>query len=134
MEIGGQNAGREFVTATLELLPKKRVPVEQSFNSLAYIHAARRPEARIGLHSPARGEAYLVPAHEWGNIWVSGMDILLAGWITHEEYRRKAKVLNAGMRTLQDDRTHEKNLLVPMAELNPLAPLFERVRVWAATP
>jgi hypothetical protein len=142
IEIGGQEAGlhagagtplREFVTATLDLPPKKRVPVEQGFHSLAYVHAARRPEARIGLHSPARGEAYLVPAHEWGNIWVYGLDILLAGWITHEEYRRKAKVLNAGMRTLQYDRTRVKNLLVPLAELNPLRPLLERVRVWAAT-
>ncbi len=150
VEIGGQDAGqrassgnrdypagsgtslREFVTATLELPPKKRVPVEQGFHSLAYIHTERRPESRIGLHSPARGEAYLVRAYEWGNIWVYGMDILLAGWITHEEYRRKAKVLNAGMRTMQYERTRVKNLFVPMAELNPLRPLFERVRVWAA--
>jgi len=130
VEIGGQNAGREFVTATLELPPKKRVPVEQSFYSLAYIHAARRPEARIGLHSPVRGEAYIVPAHEWGNIWVYGMDILLTGWLTHEEYRRKAKVLNAGMSTFQYARTRTKNLLVPMAELNPLAPLLKKVKAW----
>jgi hypothetical protein len=141
VEIGGQDAGsragtgtpsREFVTATLELPPKKRVPVEQGFHSLAYIHAARRPEARIGLHSPARGEAYLVPAHEWGNIWVYGMDILLIGWLTHENFRRKASVLNAGMRTMQFERTRVKNLFVPMAELNPLVPLLERVRAWAA--
>jgi hypothetical protein len=130
VEIGGQDAEREFVTATLELPPKKRVPVEQSFTSLAYIHAARRPEARIGLHSPSRGEATIIPAHEWGNIWVYGMDILLTGWLTHEEYRLKAKVLNAGMRTMQYDRTRVKNLLVPMAELNPLAPLLEKVKAW----
>jgi hypothetical protein len=141
VEIGGQNArlhtgtgtpSREFVTTTVELAPKKRMPVEQCFHSLAYIHTERKPEARIGLHSPTRGEAYLVPAHEWGNIWVYGMDILLAGWITHENFRRMASVLNAGMRTMQFDRTRVKNLLVPMAELNPLAPLFERVRVWAS--
>lgn len=133
VEVGGQNAGREFITAMLELPPRKRVPVEQSFSSLAYIHAARRPEARIGLHSPVRGEAYIVPPHKWGNIWVYGMDILLTGWLTHEEYRRKAKVLNSGIRTLQYDRTRVKNLLVPISELRPLGELFERVRVWAAT-
>jgi hypothetical protein len=58
------------------------------------------------------------------------MDILLTGWLTHEEYRLKAKVLNAGMRTMQYDRTRVKNLLVPMAELNPLAPLLEKVKTW----
>jgi hypothetical protein len=55
------------------------------------------------------------------------------GWITHEEYQSKSKVLNAGMHTFQNDRTRVKNLLVPMAELNPLKPLFARVRAWAGT-
>ncbi len=132
VEIGGQNVGREFVTASLDLPPKERVPVEQSFTSLAYIHATRHPEARIGLHSPQRGEAYIVPPHEWGNIWVYGMEILLTGWLTHEEYRRKAKVLNPGMHTLQYDRTHVKNLLVPMVGLNPIAPLLAQVKKWEA--
>jgi hypothetical protein len=141
VEIGGQNGepragtgttSREFVTATLELPSKKRVPVEQSFHSLAYLHVARRPEARIGLHSPVRGEAYIVPTHAWGNIWVYGMDILLTGWLTHEEYRRKAKVLNTGMRTLQYDRTPVKSLFVPLGELNPLRPLLAHVKEWEA--
>jgi hypothetical protein len=130
VEIGGQNAEREFVTATMELPPRTRVPVEQTFYSLAYVHAGHRPEARIGLHSPVYREPYLIPSHEWGNIWVYGMDILLTGWLTHEEYRRKASVLNAGMHTFQYDRTRTKNLLVPGVELNPLGPLFERVREW----
>ena len=132
VEISGQNGGREFVTATLELPPKKRVPVEQSFYSLACIHAARRPEARIGLHSPLRGEVYIIPPHAWGNIWVYGMEILLTGWLTHEEYRRKAKVLNAGMSTFQFARTRIKNLHIPMVELNPLAPLLAHVKEWEA--
>ncbi|HEX7621433.1 MAG TPA: hypothetical protein VF359_09565 [Anaerolineales bacterium] len=142
VEIGGLNeepragtgtTSREFVTATLELPPKKRVPVKQSFYSLAYVHAVRRPEARIGLHSPSRGDAYIIPTHAWGNIWVYGMDIILTGWLTHEEYMNKSKVLNAGMHTFQNDRTRVKNMLVPMAELNPLKPLFARVRAWAGT-
>jgi len=139
VEIGGRNgkppaeAGtslREFVTARLELPPKTRVPVEQGFTSLAYVHAATRPGARIGLHSPSRGEAYIIPPQAWSNIWVYGKEILLAGWLSHEEFRRKAKVLNAGMRTFQYDHTRVKNLLVPMADLNPITPLLRRVKHW----
>lgn len=131
VEIGGLNAGREFVTDRLELPSKKRVPVEQCFHSLAYIHADRRPEARIGMHSPVCGEPNIILAHEWGNIWVYGMDIFMTGWLSHEDFRRKAKVLNIGVRTLQDESTSVKNLQVPISELNPLRPLFERVRIWA---
>ena len=132
IEIGGQNREREFSTARLDLLPKKRVVVEQCFHSLAYLQASLRPESRIGLHSPTRGEAHIISPPEWGNIWVYGMEILLMGWLSHEEYRRKAKVLNAGMRTFQIEQIARKKPAVPMEELNPLRPLFRRIQDWAA--
>jgi hypothetical protein len=134
VEIGGQNAEREYVTDRLELPPGKRIPVEQGFYSLAYLHPGRRPEKRIALHSPARGEAKVVSPNEWDNLWIYGMDIFLVGWLSHEEYRRKAKVLNAGMHTLQVEQTGERNLQVTVEELNPLGPLFERLRHWESAP
>ncbi len=132
VEIGGQDAGRNFVTASLELPPKTRVAVDGNFHTVAYVHAQRRPEVRIGLYSPVRGEPYLVQPHEWGNIWVYGMDILLAGYLTHEEFRRKAHVLPAGSRVFQYDQTRVKNLAVPVSELEPLAPLLGKVKDWEA--
>jgi hypothetical protein len=133
VEIGGQDAGRNSITAMLDLPPKMRVAVTQNFYSLAYVYAKQLPEARIGLHSPRRGEPYLVQPHQWGNIWVYGMDILLAGYLTHEEFRRKASVLPAGSRTFQYDRTRTKNLAVPITDLQPPGNLFKRVRAWEAT-
>ena len=130
VELGGQDERRDFVTARLELPPRTRVPVAQTFYSLAYVHAADQPAARIGLHCPRRGEPYLVAPHEWGNIWVYGMEVLLTGWLSHDEFHRKGSVLNAGLPTFQYARTRTKNLQVPMAELNPLGELFERVRAW----
>jgi hypothetical protein len=61
-----------------------------------------------------------------------GLDILLTGWSSREEFRRRASVLNAGMPTFQYARTRTKNLMVPMVELNPLGELFEKVRLWEA--
>jgi len=130
IEIGGLDGGREFVTDHLELPSRTRIPAIQEFHSLSYIHAARRPEARIGLHSPTREKVIVIQAHAWSNIWINGGEILLTGWLTHEEYRHRGTVLNAGMHTFQFDRTRVKNLLVPMGDLNPLGPLFERVRRW----
>jgi hypothetical protein len=132
VDIGGQDAGRNFITTTLELPPGQRMFVENGFHSLAYIRARRRPEARIGIHSQLHGEPYLIPAHAWSNLWVYGMDIILTGWLTHEEYRRKAKVLNPGVMTFQMDQIHLKNLLVPIGELNPLGRLLIKVRQWEA--
>lgn len=133
VEIGGQDNERNFISATLELLPRQRMLVEVTFQSLAYIHADRRPTARIGIYSPVHGEPYLIPAHTWGNLWVYGMDILLTGWLTYADFRRKARVLSAGMRTFLYDRTGVKNLFVPCEQLNPLGPLFKRVKEWTMT-
>jgi hypothetical protein len=131
VEIGGQESGREFVTLKLELPPRTRVAVERTFFSLAYVHAGRRPEVRVGLHSPVRGAPYLIPPHAWGNIWVYGLSILLAGYMTYEEFRRKARLLPAGSSTFQYARTRTKNQCVPVSELHPLRELFERVRTRA---
>jgi hypothetical protein len=132
VEIGGLDAQRNFVTAAYELSGSTRLAVQQEFYSLAYVHAGRLPEKRVGLHSPLRGEAYIIQPHEWGNTWIRGEQIVLAGWLTHEEFRSKAAVLNAGMPTYQFARTHTKNLLVPLSELRPLNSLLEMVRGWEA--
>jgi hypothetical protein len=89
------------------------------------------PGVRVGLHSPARGDPYLIPPQEWGNIWVYGLSILLAGYLTYEEFRRNAQLLPAGSAVFQYARTRTKNLSVPVAELHPLGELFERLRAAA---
>jgi hypothetical protein len=132
VEIGGLNAQRDFTMAAYELPPRTRVAVSGEFYSLAYIHPASLPEARLGLHSPLRGEAYLLQPYEWADIWIRGEQILLAGWLTHEEFRSKAALLNTGMPVYQFARTHTKNLLVPLSDLNPLEGLLDKLRTWEA--
>jgi hypothetical protein len=68
---------------------------------------------------------------DWGNIWVYGMEIVLAGWITREEFSRRAQPIREGARVFQYDRTRVKNLAVPISELKPLSNLFERIKEWS---
>jgi len=127
LELGGQDAERNFITATLELPPRQRTVLPGDWHSLAYVKCSRRPERRIGLHSPAHAETYLIPAIDWGNLWIQGEAILLLGWLTHEQFRRRSTVLNAGRRTFQYARTRTKNLMVPLTETEPLGPLLEKL-------
>lgn len=130
LEIGGQDAGRDFVTRSIELAPRTRLEVEADFHSLAYVHVQSRPSARLGIHSPSRQETYLIEPTMWSNIWVYGMDIYLTGWISRGEFRRRASLIHEGSRVFQYDRTRTKNLAVPLGDLRPLPELFERVRKW----
>jgi hypothetical protein len=132
IEIGGQDAGRETRACLVELPPGRRVEIESPFFSVSHIHVKSCPNARIGLYSPVCRETYVVGAQDWGNIWVYGMDVLLAGYITHEELSRRASFIQPGSRVFQYDTTNVKNLALPVSDLRPFSELFERVREWAS--
>ena len=131
VEIGGQDAGRETRTRMVELPPRTRVEVEEGFFSVSHIHIQNMPNARMGIRSERRKETHLIGASEWGNIWVYGMDILLAGYLTRGEFNQRANPIQAGARVFQYDHTRTKNLAVPIFDLKPLADLLERVKIWA---
>jgi hypothetical protein len=133
LEIGGQDEGRTIRSCTVELPCQTRVELENRFCSLAYVHTKSGPPARIGIHSPVRRETHLIGAGDWGNIWVYDMDILLAGYITREEFSRRASFIPIGSRVFQYNQTQVKNLAVPVSDLRTLSELFERVKEWAAT-
>jgi hypothetical protein len=132
LEIGGQDGGREMRSCTVELPPRARVEIQNEFFSLSYVRIKSAPNARIGIHSPVRRETHMIGAPAWGNIWVYGMGVLLAGYIRREEFSRRASFIQAGSRVFQYDHTHVKNLAVPVSDLKPLSELFERVKTWSA--
>jgi hypothetical protein len=130
VELGGQDEGRALRSCSLDLPPRARIEIETKLFSLAYIHARSNPGGRIGIHSPVRRETHVISASDWGNIWLHGLDIILAGYLSHEEFSRRASFVPAGSQVSQYNPVHEKNLVVPLSDLRPLAELFERVRAW----
>lgn len=132
IEIGGQDVDRNFITERLSLEPLTRVFAQNKYYSLAYIHADGIPTARLGVHSPVRGEIYLIQPHEWGNIWVYGLEIWLAGYMPQDEFRRRASTSFTGSRVFQYSRTQTKNLSVPVTDLRSMDNLYEQVKNWQA--
>jgi hypothetical protein len=132
VEIGGQDGGREMRTCVVEVPPRTRVEIEEGFFSVSHVHIQNLPNARIGIRSAVRRETHLIGALDWGNIWVYGMDVLLAGWLTRGEFNQRANPIQAGARVFQYDHTRTKNLAVPVFDLKPFSELFQRVREWSA--
>jgi hypothetical protein len=131
IEIGGQDEGRDMRSSIVELPPRTRLEIQNKFFSLSYVHIQSDPQARIGIYSPNRNETYLIGAQDWGNIWIYGIDVLLAGYITRDEFSRRASFIQAGSHVFQQHATHVKNLAVPVSELKPLSELFEHVKLRA---
>jgi hypothetical protein len=130
VEIGGQDAGREMRSIEVEIPPKRRIQVDNGFCSLTYIHIRKMPNARIGIHSPRRRETHIIYPKDWGNIWVYGLDILLAGYLSREEFNQRASFVREGSKVFQYEQTRTKNLAVNVCDLKPLATLFEHVKEW----
>jgi hypothetical protein len=130
VELGGQTADREFVSETLHLPPLTRVESRTAYFSVASLYVQSPPNGRVAIHNPARRETHVVQPHEWGNVWVYGMDIYLTGWMSREEFRHRAIPIQPGSRVFQYDETRVMNMAVDVGELKPLGQLFERVRGW----
>jgi hypothetical protein len=128
VEIGGQDEGRGMCSLIVELPARTRVETPNRFFSLSYVHTKSSCLARIGIHSPIRRETHLINPQDWDNIWIYGTNISLVGYITREDFSRRASFLPAGSRVFQYNQTQIKNLAVPVSDLKPLSELFERVR------
>jgi hypothetical protein len=131
IEVNGQDERREMRSLAVEIPPKTRVEVDGGFFSISYIHSKALPGARIGIHSPAANQTHLIGALEWGNIWIYGMEIILAGWLTRAEFNQRAKPIREGTRVFQYDRTRTKNLAVQVHDLKPVSDLITRVKDWS---
>jgi hypothetical protein len=55
--------------------------------------------------------------------------MLLAGYITRDEFSRRARFVQTGSHVFPHHATHVKNLAVPMSDLKPLFELFEKAKV-----
>jgi hypothetical protein len=130
LELGGQDGQRAFQTEEISLLPRTRQKAARKYYSLAYFHLPRVPEGRLGVHSPRLKQTYIVEPGAWENIWVYGMEIILAGYMTRGEFRRSARDLPPNSRVAQYARTRTHNRALPMQQLYPLANLFERAKAW----
>ena len=129
IELGGRDEGGAMCSHTVELLPRRRLEIPSGLFSLSYVHTRSSSPARIGIHSPVYRETYIIEAQDWGNLWVYSMDLLLAGYLTREEFRRRASFIPVGARVFPYKQMQVKNLAVPVSDLRPLSELLERAHL-----
>jgi hypothetical protein len=123
LEVYGQDEGREMKRVTVSISPYGRASIPESFYAIAALHVRRMPDAKVAIQLES-GESHIIPPYEWSNIWVYGMDIFMTGYASYEEISQRATLLPPGARTFQYERTHVKNLSLPVSKLKPLKNLF----------
>jgi hypothetical protein len=125
VEINGQDEAREMKRLTVSLAPGVSTKVNESFYTITSLHVHRVPEARVGVHCEGFDEVLPIAPYEWSNIWVYGMDIFMTGFATYEEMSQRATLLPPNSKTFQYERTHVKNLALPVSKLKPIQKLLD---------
>ena len=131
LELGGRNLHHEFQMENLILDPNKQMEVKQNFFTLNYLLTPNFPDETIGISSSVLYETYLVKPIAWKNIWVYGMEITVAGYITCGEFRRNASQLPYSLPGFQSASVQEKNISIPIQDLHPINDLFEHAIAWS---
>lgn len=126
VEISGQVEAREMRRVGVSIQPGVKVRLDEPFYSITSLHVNRLPDARLGIRCERMKETRIVAPHEWGNIWVYGMDIWMTGYATYEEMGQRATLLQPNARTFQYERTRVKNLALPVSKLKPMNRLFDK--------
>jgi hypothetical protein len=128
--LGGYDEKHSFVSEEVNLPPRRRVQARQNYYSLAYLQTSRLPTRRLGLHCPALDKTLLIQPHQWGNIWVYGMRVGLAGWITRQEFRQYARPCSNDQYYHTPKKGNSNYVGVPVIQLHSLKDLFARAMSW----
>ena len=128
VEAGGQAASRAAVVERLKLAPHGRAETAEDYYSLLYVRVPHLPADPLEVHSPALDATFRIAPLDWFNIWVYGLEVFIAGWLTKAEFRALSQVLPAGSAVKQYRQTQVDNRAVLVSALRPMAELVELVR------
>ncbi len=128
VEVGGQGADRAALTERLRLEPRQRTVTSGEYCSLLYVRVPALPGGTLGVRSPALRQTLLVTPGDWDNIWVYGIEVFIAGWLTKAEFRAHCQRLPAGSAVRQYPRTQTANRAVPVSALRPAEQLAELIK------
>lgn len=135
LELVGENIQREFQTIQIEIHPHQRTTISENLYSFAYLHVNHPLNRIIQFHSSRLGRKCVIKPHEWQNIWVYGMKIILVGYMTYEELRQRIPFLKLNRDYHLTNRTNPyysgvERIFLNIHEFHPLTPLFEQALLW----
>ncbi len=128
VEVGGQDEKRAAIVEQVSLAPRTRVQTRAEFFSLLYLHVPRLPGGVLGVSSAGVNQLLLIDDMGWANIWIYGVEIVLAGWLTKGEYRARSQRLPAGSAVWQYPSTKTENRALPVRELRPIEELAALIK------
>jgi hypothetical protein len=131
LTLHGQDGHQKYCTQQVELPGRKRIKIESEFFNVGALQINRLPKGPLGIHNPISNETLLAAPYQWGNVWVYGIRIVLAGYIRRRDFHRQAERANLAEALSANPCLENESLLaLPVSELNSLPGLFQKAAAW----
>jgi hypothetical protein len=128
--IDGLDANRKFQTEQITLNSGVETTGMRDFNTLGFLHTTRLPEGNLSAQSQVMKASHQIQPIHWSNIWVYGMQITLAGYLTCGELLNRDGDQLESNRSRKHLGTSSGSLSILVSELRPLRDLFKRAKAW----
>jgi hypothetical protein len=130
--VTGTCKSKDILKEQMHLSPLREVASQAEFYSLNLLSITQERDARITVNSPQIKKNYHIDGNDWVNIWVYGMEIILAGFITFGEIKHSARSLKSSAQTSRLANTTSTEVALPLISLHPLVDLFQSALNWSA--
>ena len=130
LEIGGTDAKRRYLTEIVDIKSGEKAQCRKDFYNIHYLVTTSIPDGEIYLTSSALKRTITTLPHDWTNIWLYGLKILLVGYITFGKFIDQAKIRRYGRSNINSQPTLERYFSRPISHLSPLKNLFQQAKAW----
>ncbi len=130
LEIGGLSSDRKYLTETLILSSGTESFCNKDFFYIHYLSTKDYPKGKISLTSSTLKLTHIIQSHEWRNIWIYGLEIILVGFITRGEFFNQAQMMSVGNHPFDFRTRLTKYFSIPVSKLASLPELFNRAKSW----
>lgn len=124
IELGGRGVSGQYQSEILCLPAHRSVKVAQNYTALAYLSTETIPAVQLSISRAEPDRTLRVPAHRWVNLWLNGVVIILAGYMTVGDFHSKARRLSPTDRTWNDLPVQTPAKFLHISELHSLPQFF----------
>jgi hypothetical protein len=128
IELTGRCPSQQLWAEHIKLDPMQQAQVPVDLLRLLFLRSALPPAGPLEVRSSELERSWRISPGSWINLWIYGVEIILAGWATTGEFRRQAKPASDGSTRGFARSPVPGALALPFRYLRPMDHLTARLR------
>ena len=130
IQIGATGFDHNYLTTTMEIKSGRATINLNNFSEIHFLGTDNIPHGKINLVDNKLKSTITIQPWDWRNIWLYGLEILLAGFTTLgnlKQQNHRTRNING----ISYSRSPSKDYLsIPVSNLYPLGELFNQAKQW----